>query len=204
MAKFTFNLPNGLLFTLEAPAGTTAFEAERVYLEQLAAGVFVGLKSGDTLQSPTTTGVQFSLSRLDRETAGVPDVPLLAIYGDAVVSSFPSFPPFPLFPASRDGPLIAINGDEVVSALPTITNVPIDNGITVSDYVDTETVTGSIGPLTPTNVQAIMAAVAASVCQPADVITNELGLGKYGFNAEQLEAAGYLKPGTAARFLQGP
>jgi len=175
MAKFTFNLPNGLLFTLEAPAGTTAFEAERVYLEQLAAGVFVGLKSGDTLQSPTTTGVQFSLSRLDRETAGVPDVPLLAIYGDAIVSS-----------------------------LPALRDVPINNGITVSDYVDTAVVTASIGPLTPTNVQAIMAAVAASVCQPADVITNELGVGKYGFNAEQLEAAGYIKPGTAARFLQGP
>ena len=175
MAKFTFNLPNGLLFTLEAPAGTTAFEAERVYLEQLAAGVFVGLKSGDTLQSPTTTGVQFSLSRLDRETAGVPDVPLLAIYGDAIVSS-----------------------------LPALRDVPINNGITVSDYVDTAVVTASIGPLTPTNVQAIMAAVAASVCQPADVITNELGVGKYGLNAEQLEAAGYLKPGTAARFLQGP
>jgi hypothetical protein len=175
MAKFTFNLPNGLLFTLEAPAGTTAFEAERVYLEQLAAGVFVGLKSGDTLQTPTTTGVQFSLSRLDRETAGVPDVPLLAIYGEAVVSS-----------------------------LPALREVPINNGITVSDYVDTAAVTESIGPLTPTNVQAIMAAVAASVCQPADVITNELGVGKYGFNAEQLEAAGYLKPGTAARFLQGP
>jgi hypothetical protein len=175
MAKFTFNLPNGLLFTLEAPAGTTAFEAERVYLEQLAAGVFVGLKSGDTLQSPTTTGVQFSLSRLDRETAGVPDVPLLAIYGDAIVSS-----------------------------LPALRDVPINNGITVSDYVDTSVVTASIGPLTPTNVQAIMAAVAASVCQPADVITNELGVGKYGLNAEQLEAAGYLKPGTAARFLQGP
>jgi hypothetical protein len=175
MAKFTFDLPNGLLFTLEAPAGTTAFEAERVYLEQLAAGVFVGLKSGDTLQSPTTTGVQFSLSRLDRETAGVPDVPLLAIYGDAIVSS-----------------------------LPALRDVPINNGITVSDYVDTAVVTASIGPLTPTNVQAIMAAVAASVCQPADVMTNELGVGKYGFNAEQLEAAGYLKPGTAARFLQGP
>jgi hypothetical protein len=175
MAKFSFNLPNGLLFTLEAPAGTTAIEAERVYLEQLAAGAFVGLKAGDTLQSPTTTGVQFSLSRLDRGTAGVPDVPLLAIYGEAVVSS-----------------------------LPALRDVPINNGITVSDYVDTSVVTASIGPLTPTNVQAIMAAVAASVCQPADVITNELGVGKYGFNAEQLEAAGYLKPGTAARFLQGP
>ena len=185
MAKFTFNLPNGLLFTLEAPAGTTAFEAERVYLEQLAAGVFVGLKSGDTLQSPTTTGVQFSLSRLDRETAGVPDVPLLAIYGEAIG-------------IGRAG------GQAVVSSLPALRDVPINNGITVSDYVDTAVVTASIGPLTPTNVQAIMAAVAASVCQPADVMTNELGVGKYGFNAEQLEAAGYLKPGTAARFLQGP
>jgi hypothetical protein len=175
MAKFSFNLPNGLLFTLEAPAGTTAIEAERVYLEQLAAGTFVGLKSGDTLQSPTTTGVQFSLSRLDRGTAGVPDVPLLAIYGEAVVSS-----------------------------LPALRDVPINNGITVSDYVDTSVVTASIGPLTPTNVQAIMAAIAACVCQPADVITNELGCGKYGFNCDQLEAAGLLKPGTCARFLQGP
>lgn len=179
MAKFSFTLPNGLLFTLEAPVGTTAIEAERVYLEQLAAGAFVGLKSGDTLQTPTTTGVQFSLSRLDRETAGVPDVPLLAIYGRG-------------------------DSEAIVSSLPALRDVPINNGITVSDYVDTSVVTKSIGPLSPTNVQAIMAAVAASVCQPADVITNELGVGKYGFNAEQLEAAGYLKPGTVARFLQGP
>lgn len=175
MAKFTFNLPNGLLFTLEAPVGTTAIEAERVYLEQLAAGAFVGLKSGDTLQSPTTTGVEFALSRLDRQTAGVPDVPLLAIYGETIVSS-----------------------------LPVLTDVPINNGITVSDYVDTTVVTEPIGLLSTPQVQAVMAAVAASVCQPAEVITNELGVGKYGFNAQQLEAAGYLKPGTAARFLQGP
>ena len=174
MAKFSFTLPNGLLFTLEAPAGTTAATAERVYLEQLAAGAFVGLTAGDTLQSPTTTGVQFALSRLDRGTAGVPDIPLLAIYNDGVVSS-----------------------------LPALTDVPINNGITVSDYVDTSVVTESIGILSTSQVQAVMAAVAASVCQPAEVITNELGVGKYGFDAQQLEAAGYLKPGTAARFLQG-
>ena len=174
MAKFSFTLPNGLLFTLEAPAGTTAAAAERVYLEQLAAGAFVGLTAGDTLQSPTTTGVQFALSRLDRGTAGVPDIPLLAIYNDGVVSS-----------------------------LPALTDVPINNGITVSDYVDTSVVTESIGLLFTSQVQAVMAAVAASVCQPAEVITNELGVGKYGFDAQQLEAAGYLKPGTAARFLLG-
>tara|TARA_R110000868_G_scaffold32398_4_gene117807 strand:+ start:2579 stop:3106 length:528 start_codon:yes stop_codon:yes gene_type:complete len=175
MAKFTFNLPNGLLFTLEAPAGTTAVEAERVYLEQLAAGAFIGLSSGDSLQSLKTTSIEFAQSRLTRGTAGVQDIPLLAIYNDGIVSS-----------------------------LPILTDVPINNGITVSDYVDTSVVTEPIGPLSTTQVQAVMAAVAASVCQSADVCTNELGLGKYGFNAEQLEAAGYLKCGTAARFLQGP
>ena len=175
MAKFTFTLPNGLLFTLDAPAGTTAFEAERVYLEQLAAGAFVGLVSGDTLQPVETTAIEFAQSRLKRGTAGVPDVPLLAIYNDGIISS-----------------------------LPALTNVPINNGITVSDYVDTSVVTEPIGPLTTTEVQSIMAAVASFVCQPADVITNELGVGKYGFNAQQLEDAGYLKCGTTARFLQGP
>lgn len=181
MAKFTFTLPNGLLFTLDAPAGTTAFEAERVYLEQLAAGAFVGLVSGDTLQSVETTAIEFAQSRLKRGTAGVPDIPLLAIYNDG-----------------------SIGQPRIISSLPVLTDVPISNGITVSEYVDTSVVTEPIGPLTTTQVQAIQAAIAASVCQPADIITNELGIGKYGFNAQQLEDAGYLKCGTTARFLQGP
>jgi hypothetical protein len=180
MAKFTFNLPNGLLFTLEAPAGTTAAEAERVYLEQLAAGAFIGLQSGDILQPIETTSIEFAQSRLSRGTAGVPDIPLLAIYNGGAIST---------------------NGLTIISSLPVLLDVPINNGITVSDYVDTSVVTEPIGPLSTTNVQAIMAACAASVCQPADIMTNDLGLGKYGFNAEQLEAAGYLKCGTRERFL---
>ena len=192
MAKFSFNLPNGKLFTLEAPAGTTAVEAERVYLEQLAAGAFIGLSSGDSLQSVQTTVTEFAKSRLTRGTAGVPDIPLLAIYtgGGAIGAG-----------AVGTGGAV---GTTIVSSLPSLADVPINNGITVSDYVDTSVVTTPIGPLSTTQVQAVMAAVAASVCQPADVITNASGVGKYGFNAEQLEAAGFLKCGTTARFLQGP
>jgi len=174
MAKFTFTLPNGLLFTLDTPAGTTAVEAERVYLEQLAAGAFVGLTSGDTLQAAETTAIEFAQSRLKRGTAGVPDIPLLAIYNDSIISS-----------------------------LPKLTDVPINNGITVSDYVDTSVVTEPIGPLTTAEVQSIMAAVASFVCQHADMITNELGVGKYGFNAQQLEESGHLKCGTDERYMQG-
>jgi hypothetical protein len=167
MAKFTFSLPNGQLFTLEGPAGSTVEQAEKIFLEQLAAGAFVGLGAGDVLQPVETTVIEFGLSRLDRNTAGVPDVPLLAIYSNGVITS-----------------------------LPVLADVPINNGITV--------VTESIGLLSATQVQAVMASIAAAVCQPADVITNELGLGKYGFNAAQLEEAGYLKPGTACRFLGEP
>lgn len=172
MAKFTFTLPNGQLFTLDGPSGATQAQAEKIYLEQLAAGAFVGLRSGDQLQSRENTAIQFTQSRLDRGTAGVPDTPLLAIYNGGVISS-----------------------------LPVLSSVPINNGITVADYVSQSTVTEGIGPLSTSQVQAVMAAIAASVCQPADVVTDDLGVGKYGLSAQQLEDAGYLKCGTTARFL---
>jgi len=179
MAKFTFALPNGQLFVLDGPAGSTIEQAERIYLEQLAAGAFVGLRSGDQLQPLESTLMQFSQSRLDRGTAGVPDIPLLAIYNGGALGS----------------------NQIIISSLPVLTDVPINNGITVADYVDQTTVTEGIGPLSTSQVQAVMAAIAASVCQPADVATDEIGVGKYGFSVQQLEDAGYLKCGTAARFL---
>lgn len=172
MVKFTFALPNGQFVTLDGPSGSTLAQAEKIYLQQLAAGAFIGLRSGDQLQSRENMLIQFTQSRLDRGTAGVPDIPLLAIYNGGIISS-----------------------------LPILADVPINNGITVADYVGQSTVTEAIGPLSTAQVQAVMAAVAASVCQPADVVTDELGVGKYGFSAQQLEDAGYLKCGTAARFL---
>jgi hypothetical protein len=35
----------------------------------------------------------------------------------------------------------------IISSLPVLANVPINNGITVADYVDQSTVTEGIGPL---------------------------------------------------------
>ena len=175
MVKFTFELPNGQFFTLDGPSGATRAQAEKIYLEQLAAGAFIGLRSGDQLQSVESMTIQFTQSRLDRGTAGVPDTPLLAIYKGGIISS-----------------------------LPVLADVPINNGITVADYVNQSTVTEGIGTLSTAQVQAVMAAIAASVCQPADVITDELGVGKYGLSSQQLEDAGYSKCGTTARFSAQP
>jgi len=186
MAKFTFNLPNGQLFTLNGPADATVAQAERIFLEQLASGSFVGLFPGDVLQSLTTTSLQFELSRLDRGTAGVPTVPLIAIYAGSTVAG------------------ITPNGVTILSSLPSLADVPVTNGITTADYLAQTTVTESVGLLTASQIQAIIAAVAAFVCQEPTVITNESGLGRYGLSAQQLEQTGYVKPGTSARFIRDP
>jgi hypothetical protein len=47
-----------------------------------------------------------------------------------------------------------------------------------------------------------MAQVASTVNQAATVMTNETGVGTYGLSCQQLEMAGYVKPGTWQQFLQ--
>lgn len=89
MANFTFTLPDGKLFKLSGPAGATREQAERIYLQQLAAGALVGLRTGDIIQAPGAEIVKFAESRLDRGTAGVDDLPLLAINNNGIISALP-------------------------------------------------------------------------------------------------------------------
>ena len=161
MNKFTFVLPDGQLFELKGTADTTREQAERIFNEQLAAGALTGLRRGDTIENVEAKIVDFTLSRLDRGTAGVDDLPLLAI-----------------------------NNNGIISALP-IVEAPIDSPIDVADFLAQTPVLQGIGPLTPPQVQALMAAAAQN---PGD------GVGKYGFTIPQLESSGVLKPGTGCRF----
>lgn len=171
MNKFTFSLPNGQTFELTGPADATVAQAERIFLEQLAAGSFVGLRPGDTLQAPGAEVFKFNLSRLDRGTAGVANLPLLAIYPGGIIS-----------------------------ALPLLSDIPVDGGIDLGDYLGTTTVTTPIGPLSPPEVQAIVSQVETIVDQDPDTVTEDKGVGKYGFNIPQLEKLGLVKPGTGCRF----
>lgn len=169
MSKFTFALPDGKFFTLTGPADATVAQAEKIFLQQLAAGAFVGLRSGDTLEPFKTEIVKFALSRLDRGTAGTADLPLLAITNEGTVS-----------------------------ALPALNETPMQDPLTTADF--TEVLPNAIRPvgeLTPTQVRAIAAQAAAAVDQPADQVSQDKGVGKYGFSLPQLEAAGLLKPGTS-------
>jgi len=75
------------------------------------------------------------------------------------------------------------------------------NGINVADFAKQVPALGAIGSLSAADVTGTLAQAGKLVGQGASTISNALGVGKFGFDAPQLEKAGLLKPGTAAAFL---
>ena len=168
MALYNYTLPSGARYVVDAPTGTTQAQADFIFYSQVAAGSLVGYTRGQTLSSLGTKLTKFELSRLDRGTAGVDNVAILAI----------------------------ISGSPIVAQVPSLINVPLKNPITVADFAAVGS-TAAVGPLTPLETQAVIAQIANLVDQPYDEISVEDGIGEYGLGTPQLEQAGYLKPGTS-------
>ena len=180
MAQFNYTLPSGATFTMEAPAGTTQAQADYTFYSQVAAGALVGFQPGQSVSSTTSTLAKFNLSRLDRGIAGVDDTVILAI----------------------------INGLPTTASIPNLINVPLQNPVTqanIAAVTGTGFTAPAIGSLTSSQTQALMAQVVNTVGQPATTITDNQGVGQYGLSCQQLEMAGYVKPGTWQEFIQnGP
>jgi hypothetical protein len=177
MAQFNYTLPSGATFTMEAPAGTTQAQADYTFYSQVAAGALVGFAPGQSISGTTSSLAKFELSRLDRGTAGVDDTVILAI----------------------------VNGLPTVANIPSLVNTPLTNPVTqanIAAITGTGFTAPAIGPLTSNQTQALMAQVANTVDQAPTVATNETGVGQYGFSCQQLEIAGYVKPGTWQEFIQ--
>jgi hypothetical protein len=177
MSQFNYTLPSGANFVMQAPAGTTQTQADFIFYSQVAAGSLVGFSPGQSISGASSAVVNFELSRLDRGTAGVDDTVILAI----------------------------INGLPTTADIPELIDVPLENPITqanIAEISGTGFTAPAIGSLTSNQTQALMAQVANTVDQATDEITNETGVGRYGFSCQQLEMAGYVKPGTWQRFLQ--
>jgi len=177
MSQFDYTLPSGATFTMQAPEGTTQAQADKTFYSQVAAGALVGFLPGQSVSGTTSALAKFALSRLDRGTAGVDDTVILAI----------------------------INGLPATASIPSLVNVPLQNPVTqanIAEISGTGFTAPAIGSLTSSQTQSLMAQVANNVDQAADVITNETGVGRYGFSCQQLEMAGYVKPGTWQQFLQ--
>ena len=183
MAIFNYTLPSGASFQFTSTTETTQAQADKIFYEQVAAGTFVGYVTGQTLSHPTQVLSTFGLSRLQRGTAGVDEKTLLSI----------------------------VSGLPIVTPLPALNSVPIQNPIADVNYIQVNSnpdegsfslPPAAVGQLDPTQVQAVMAQLAAAVDQHYTVMTQNDGVGKYGFNAQQLERAGYIKPGYANRYCR--
>jgi hypothetical protein len=182
MSQFKYTLPSGAKFTMNAPAGTTQSQADYIFYSQVAAGALVGFTPGQSITGTKSSAVKFALSRLDRGTAGLDDTVILAI-----INGLPAVPT-----AILDTSLI---------------NVTLQNPITQASIANLNSdgfTAPAIGPLTSTQIQALIAQVANIVDQPANVMTDEKGVGKYGLDCQQLEMAGYVKPGTWEQFIFDP
>lgn len=75
------------------------------------------------------------------------------------------------------------------------------NAIDETNYEEQEPASVSVGSIEPEQVTGMLAQASADVPQDAIEISNEYGVGKYGFSPEQLEEAGFLKPGTYEFYL---
>ena len=176
MSIFNYTLPSGAKFKVVGPASATQAQADRIFYEQVASGSLVGYESGQTLTSAASKAVKFELSRLERGTAGVDNPTALAV----------------------------VLGLPTVTGIPDLVNVPLTSPINQADIVlakGGDLVPDPIGPLSGDDVQKLLAQITNIVDQNADEVTLEKGIGKYGLTAYQLEQAGYVKPGTSAKYL---
>jgi len=90
----------------------------------------------------------------------------------------------------------AINGilSKAIGGSPT-------QGINIADMAKQLPSLGGIGNLNSGDVTATLAQASKLIGQGSAQLSNALGVGKFGFDASQLERAGMIKPGTAAEFL---
>jgi len=94
---------------------------------------------------------------------------------------------------------------QIGSALTKIPNLPALNPTTISNFVNTQVLAGTVvGPLSTTQIQGLLSSTSAAVNQLATEVTNQKGLGTYGLTADQLQQAGLIKPGTAELINQDP
>jgi hypothetical protein len=195
MSQFNYTLPSGAEFVVRGPAGATQAEADKIFYEQVASGALIGYESGQTLTSPATKITKFELSRLDRGTAGVDTVPILAIVQGL---------PYASGIANPQSLLSTIQSLPIPISLPNLSNTALTNPIDEADIVlakGDDLDPNGVGPLTPYQVQKLLAQISNLVSQESDQISQSKGIGRYGFTAYALEEAGYVKPGTSLRFF---
>lgn len=198
MASYTFTLPGtSKSFTIKGPDGFTEAQARTIFDQQAAAGSFVGFKPGDALSAAkqAAAGLPGAASQLAQSLTGTTSI----INGSVLNNSVGQIAGQASQAASQ---AVSVAKQAVSTVTGVLSKVPVTNGINTADFAKQAPALTSVGSLSSVDVRSGLAQASKLVGQPADKITDTAGVGKFGFDATQLEAAGVLKPGVAAQYLQ--
>ena len=192
-------------FEVSGPPNMTREQAFAIFQKQASAGGLTGFQPGDIVSAQTQAadGLAAAQAELTQGFAGFPGT------DRGVQNQFVSIAESAKqsLAAGNTGNLQSriTNGGTILqqtsAKIGSLFGAPVTNGINTADFAKTATAVMPMSGLDTTDVRATIASVGAATGQNFDQITNATGVGKFGFDASQLETAGLLKPGTASTFL---
>jgi hypothetical protein len=194
MSTFTFDF-NGQTFEVQGPPGATEAQARAVFEQQSKTGALVGLESGDVLNAAKQVegGLAAAAGQVSQALSGVPGLSSGAL-GTAFSSAGKEF-------SSVFGSATSVAQQTLSGITKVISGTPVTNGINLADFSKQVPSLTSISGLSGIDVRSAMSQASTLVGQATSQFSDATGVGKFGFDASQLENAGLLKTGTVTSFL---
>ena len=196
-------------FKLSCPPGTTREQAFEIFKKQADAGGLTGFSPGDILSAETQAkdGLEEAKAELAQARSGFPgtDKGVLNSFKNIADTAKQSIAAGTTGKSLGDS--IGVFGSvakDTLGKVSSLLGTPVTsgiNGINTADFAKTASAVMPMVGLGVTDVRATVASVGTATGQDFSQFTNAVGVGKYGFNATQLETAGLVKPGTASKFL---
>lgn len=94
--------------------------------------------------------------------------------------------------------------DAATQGLGKLKDIPVVNAVDIAALARQVPAQIPIGSMNLDQVSASLAQTAKDVAQAATAISADKGVGQYGISPQQLEAAGFIKPGTVSGYLKDP
>ena len=193
-------------FKLSCPPGTTREQAFEIFKKQADAGGLTGFAPGDILSAETQAkdGLEEAKAALAQAQSGFPGT------DKGVLNSFKN-----IADTAKQSIATGTTGKSLSGAVGVVGDIakdtfgkvsalfgaPVTDGISTADFAKTASAAMPIAGLSVNDVRATVASVGTATGQDFSQFTNAVGVGKFGFDATQLETAGLVKPGTASKFL---
>ena len=195
MSNFVFDYL-GKKFNIQGPPGATEAQARAVFEQQSKTGALVGMQTGDVLNAAKQAegGLAAASGQISQALSGVPGS-VSGSLGTAFSSAGKDF-------SSTFGSITSVAQQTLSGITKSIGGTPVTNGINIADFSKQVPSLTSISGLSGIDVRSAMSQVSNLVGQAPSEFSDASGVGKFGFNATQLENAGLLKTGTVASFLK--